>query len=251
MPEMTFLERTPIRSRALPILQGGLIVLFVVLAYLPALNGKFVWDDDSWTTGISNLLRDFPGLSAMWLHLTALQQYYPLTGTSFWIDYHLWGFWALPYHVENVLLHAVAALLFWQLLRRFGVPGAWLAAALFAFHPLMVESAAWITERKNVLSLVFYLGALLAYTRYAPGVTGDAQQPAQPLQDCPGSHVARHFSTGWHWFCSLERYWPKPRHSPCRPSFCCWPGGNAAGFNGRRTCCRPCPSSSLPLAFAP
>ena len=192
MSEMSFLERTPVRGRVLPILQGGLIVLLVVLAYLPALNGKFIWDDDSWTTGISNLLRDFPGLLAMWIHPTALQQYYPLTGTSFWIDYHLWGFWTLPYHVENVLLHALAALLFWQLLRRFGVPGARLAAVLFAFHPLMVESVAWITERKNVLSLVLYLGSLLAYTRYAPSVAGDAYQLTRTGARL--SHATRHAS---------------------------------------------------------
>ena len=103
----------------------------------------------------------------MWTDLTALQQYYPLAGTTFWIDYHLWGFWTLPYHVENVLLHLTAVLLFWRLLRRLEVPGAWLAAAIFALHPVMVESAGWITERKNVLSLVFYLSALMAYGRFS------------------------------------------------------------------------------------
>ena len=92
---------------------GGLLVICTLLAYLPVLPGQFVWDDDSWTTKIVHLLRDFSGLCSIWTDLTALQQYFPLSGTTFWIDYHLWGFWTLPYHVENVLLHAIAALLVW------------------------------------------------------------------------------------------------------------------------------------------
>jgi protein O-mannosyl-transferase len=145
---------------------GATIILLAVMAYQPALDGKFVWDDDSWTTGISWLLRSPEGLWKMWSNVRALQQYYPLTGTTFWIDYHLWGFWTYPYHVENLVLHILSALLFWQLLRRLQVPGAWLAATIFALHPLMVESVAWITERKNVLSMVLYLSALLAYGRF-------------------------------------------------------------------------------------
>jgi protein O-mannosyl-transferase len=150
-------------------LRSLFLVAAVFLAYLPALRGGFVWDDDAWTTGISGLLHDFTGLAAMWRRPAALQQYYPLTGTSFWLDYQFWKFWTTPYHVENVLLHALAALLFWRLLRRLQIPGAGLAAALFALHPVMAESVAWITERKNVLSLVLYLAALLAYLRFAPG----------------------------------------------------------------------------------
>jgi protein O-mannosyl-transferase len=159
-----------IRGRTLPVWRGGLIVLLVFLAYLPALRGEFIWDDDSWTTSIIGLLRDTSGLRLIWFQPTALQQYYPLSGTTFWLDYQLWKFWTLPYHVENVLLHALAALLLWRLLLRLQLPGAWLASALFALHPVMVESVAWITERKNVLSLVLYLGALLAYGRYAQWV---------------------------------------------------------------------------------
>ena len=149
-----------------PVAGSILIILLTVVAYLPVMHGGFIWDDDAWTTGILRLLRDVSGLRLMWCQPTALQQYYPLSGTTFWLDYHLWGFWTLPYHVENVLLHAASAVLFWQLLRRLETPGAWLAGAIFALHPVMVESAGWITERKNVLSLVFYLGALLAYGRF-------------------------------------------------------------------------------------
>ncbi len=156
---------------------GLLLVAATFLAYWPALHGGFVWDDASWTTNLSALFQNASGLRTIWFQPTALQQYYPLTGTTFWLDYQLWKYWTLPYHVENVLLHALAALLFWRLLRRLQLPGAWLAAALFALHPVMVESAAWITERKNVLSLVLYLAAFLAYLRYAEGVTGGQPSP--------------------------------------------------------------------------
>jgi protein O-mannosyl-transferase len=163
---LNFLGQLPTKPWARLVIPGTLIALLVFLVYLPALLGDFVWDDDSWTTGLSALFQNTSGLHSIWFQPTALQQYYPLTGTTFWLDYQLWEFWTLPYHVENVLLHTLAALLFWRLLLRLQLPGAWLAAALFALHPVMVESAAWITERKNVLSLVFYLGALLVYERH-------------------------------------------------------------------------------------
>jgi protein O-mannosyl-transferase len=163
--------------------QGGLIVLLVFVAYLPALHGEFVWDDDSWTSYLFPRLHDASGLYQIWFQPTAMQQYYPLTGTSFWLDYHFWKFWTTPYHVENVLLHAVAALLFWRLLLQLKLPGAWLAAAIFALHPVMVESVAWITERKNVLSLAFYLGAGLAYLRYAQGGQWSVVSSQRPVAE--------------------------------------------------------------------
>jgi len=183
-----------IRGRTLPVWQGALIVLLVFLAYLPALHGGFVWDDDYWTTNLSALFQNTSGLRLMWFQPTALQQYYPLSGTTFWLDYQLWKFWTTPYHVENILLHALAALLFWRLLLRLKLPGAWLAGAIFALHPVMVESVAWITERKNVLSLVLYLAALLAYERHAPWVTGTGETASVP--DSSRARATRHVFYG-------------------------------------------------------
>jgi Flp pilus assembly protein TadD len=145
---------------------GSLLALAIFIVYLPGIGGGLVWDDDAWTTKIVGLLRDGRGLARMWTTPGALQQFFPLTGTTFWLDYHLWGFNTLPYHIENVLLHICATLLFWKLLSKLKVPGAWLAAAIFGLHPMMVESAGWITERKNLLSMVLFLGALLAYARF-------------------------------------------------------------------------------------
>lgn len=143
-----------------------IILMSLAVIYSPSLRGGFLWDDDCWTTNIIPLLQDISGLAKIWLEPTALQQYYPFTATSFWIDYNLWGLWTTPYHLENIILHGISAWLFWRLLRYLDVPGSWFAAMIFALHPLMVESVAWITERKNVLSLVLYLGSLIAYGRF-------------------------------------------------------------------------------------
>jgi tetratricopeptide (TPR) repeat protein len=149
----------------LPVWQGGLIVLLVFLAYLPTLRGGFIWDDDSYVTH-NPTLHDGEGLRQIWFKVGAVPQYYPMVHTTFWLEYHLWGLNPVGYHLINVLLHAIAAILLWQVLRRLQAPGAWLAAVIFALHPVEVESVAWVTERKNVLSAVFYFAAALAYLRF-------------------------------------------------------------------------------------
>lgn len=146
---------------------AGLIVLITLAAYLPALWAGFIWDDDAYVT--NNLaLRDAAGLSRIWLDTSASPQYYPLVFTTFWLEYQLWGLHPLGYHLINILLHATVAVLLWSVLRRLELPGAWLAAAIFALHPVHVESVAWITERKNVLSGIFYFLSLSAYLRFRP-----------------------------------------------------------------------------------
>jgi len=149
----------------LPVWQGGLIILLVFLAYLPALHGGFIWDDDAYVTH-NPTLHDGEGLRQIWFKVGAVPQYYPMVHTTFWLEYHLWALNPVGYHLINVLLHAIAALLLWQVLRRLPAPGAWLAAVIFALHPVEVESVAWVTERKNVLSAVFYFAAALAYLRF-------------------------------------------------------------------------------------
>jgi tetratricopeptide (TPR) repeat protein len=140
----------------------ALLLLAAALAvYAPVWRAGFVWDDNDNVT--ENLpLRSLHGLWRIWTEPGATQQYYPLTHTSFWIEFHLWGLNPLGYHLDNILLHAASACLLWLGLRRLGVPGARLAAAFFLLHPVCVESVAWVTERKNTLSGVFYLGSLLA-----------------------------------------------------------------------------------------
>jgi Flp pilus assembly protein TadD len=142
-----------------------LLVAITALAYVRAVAGDFVWDDDANITNNSTL-RSLAGLGRIWFEPGATQQYYPLTHTSFWLEYHLWGLHAAGYHVTNIILHAMSAILFWRILAKLKVPGAWLAAALFAVHPVCVESVAWITERKNALAGVFYLGSLLLALKF-------------------------------------------------------------------------------------
>jgi tetratricopeptide (TPR) repeat protein len=152
-----------VRPNRADCIRAGAIFLLVFIVYLPVLfTGGFIWDDPQYITG-NPLLRTWPGLLDIWIHPSALPQYYPLVHTTFWVEYHIAGLHPFLYHFDNVFLHAVAAILLWRALLRLNVPAPWLAAAIFAVHPVQVESVAWATERKNVLSLVFYLLSFHAY----------------------------------------------------------------------------------------
>jgi len=146
---------------------GVLLVAATLAAYQPAWHGGLIWDDDQHVTPPG--LRSLHGLGRIWTQLGATQQYYPLVHTVFWVEHRLWGDGTWGCHWVNMLLHAFSALLLVRVLRRLNVPGAWLAGFLFALHPVEVESVAWISELKNTMSGVFYLGAALAYLGFDRG----------------------------------------------------------------------------------
>jgi len=156
---------------------GALALAALVFAcYAPSLPGGFIWDDDA--NVVDNpTIRSLRGLHYIWTEPRANQQFYPLTHSSFWLEYRAWGLWPTGFRLTNLLLHALVAILLWRSLRRLALPGAWVAAAIFAVHPLQVETAAWITERKNLLSAALCFAALLSYLGFA---RLDRRQPPEP-----------------------------------------------------------------------
>ena len=144
--------------------RGALITALTILAYLPAMRAGFIWDDNAHITQPE--LRSMHGLVEIWTRLGATQQYYPFVHSVFWIEHRLWGNSALGYHLVNILLHAAGAFVLFRILVRLKTPGAWLAAGLFALHPVQVESVAWISELKNTLSGVFFFSSILTYLNF-------------------------------------------------------------------------------------
>jgi hypothetical protein len=144
--------------------KSGLIVLITLAAYLPALRGGFVFDDYPLITE-NGMVRADDGIRLFWSG-AGTADYYPLTGSLWWLEWRWWGDHAMGYHVLDVLLHAADAVLLWMILRRLNIPGAWLAALMFAIHPVNVATAAWISEQKNTLSMLFYAVAILLYLRF-------------------------------------------------------------------------------------
>jgi hypothetical protein len=145
------------------LLAGLLLVVAVCVAYLRVWHAGFIWDDDDHLTNNPCIIGPL-GFTAIWTSSKAV--YYPLVLTTFWVEHLIWGLNPLPYHVVNVLVHAADAVLLWMTLRRLKVQGAWLGAALWALHPVQVESAAWITELKNTQSCFFYLLAIIFFLKW-------------------------------------------------------------------------------------
>ncbi len=142
---------------------GAVLVVALVAVYWGALRGDFLWDDDLHITANPTIIGPL-GLTEIWT--TARANYFPLVLTNFWVQHALWGLNPLGYHVVTLAFHALAALLLWRVLAQLRVPGAWLGAALWALHPVQVESVAWICELKNTQSAVFFLLAIGCWLRW-------------------------------------------------------------------------------------
>jgi tetratricopeptide (TPR) repeat protein len=142
-----------------------LLAGLLVLVYWPAISGSFIWDDDVYVTN-NPLLTSPHGWQDIWFSAEHQSQFFPLVFTTLRLEHALWGLNPFGYHLVNVLLHAANAVLVWLLLRKMSVPGAWIAAALFAFHPVQAESVAWVTELKNTQSTLFYLLAVLMWMNF-------------------------------------------------------------------------------------
>lgn len=138
----------------------GVLALFV---YWPARQGGFIFDDEVLLTR-SELIRAADGLYRFWFTGDA-HDYWPVTNSSFWLEWRLWGLDPAGYHWTNILLHLANAVLAWRLMRAIGIAGAFVGAALFLVHPVNVESVAWIAQRKNTLSMFFFLLSAISYER--------------------------------------------------------------------------------------
>ncbi|HTQ39598.1 MAG TPA: tetratricopeptide repeat protein [Pirellulales bacterium] len=150
------------RSRY-PFAGAAIIVIATCAAYLPAINGGFVLDDDALVTRNSSV-KASDGLYRIWFTSEPLD-YWPITNTVFWLEWRLWGMNPIGYHITNLVLHIINSLLIWVVLRTLEIPQAFLAAAIFALHPVNVESTAWIAQLKNLLALFFFLLSILFYLK--------------------------------------------------------------------------------------
>ncbi len=171
-------ENQPGRIR---VIAGALaIVALIFIVYSPILPGTFVMDDERLTGGDNPLVNGNLTPGTLWFGTD-----FTLATFGWWLERMAFGSNPAGYHVVDLLLHAASCLLLWRLLARLKIPGAWLAGALFAVHPVCVNSVARIAELKNTLSLPFFLLSFLTYLRYEaaalyPGENSAADKPRHP-----------------------------------------------------------------------
>jgi len=153
---------------------AGFLAFLTFTAYFPTFQNFYIWDDDLYLTQ-NPYLNDFEGLKRLWLDMNARLQYYPMVFTSFWVEHKIWGLDPIGYHIDNTLIHCMNVILLWRILVFLDIRGSWLGAAIFAIHPVQVESVAWITERKNLLSGFFLFLSLYSFLQfYKPHLSSES-----------------------------------------------------------------------------
>jgi tetratricopeptide (TPR) repeat protein len=167
-----------------------LLIALVFIAYARVLGAGFIWDDESHLTQNPCIVGPL-GLKEIWTSTRAV--YYPLVLTTFWALHKFVGLNPAPYHILNVLMHAGSAVLLWRVLRQLNIRGAWLGAALWALHPIMVQSVAWVTELKNTQSCLFYLLSIFCFLKWQeqPRITrmADIRKQGWSLSKAPRRRV--------------------------------------------------------------
>lgn len=143
----------------------AVIVAAGLWVFWPALHGGWLWDDDGLIQN-NRLIHDPSGFWKIWFEPSRLIDFFPLTVTVEWLEWHLWQSETFGYHLTNVVLHLTSSLLVWHLLSKFGLRLAWLGGLIFAIHPVVVESVAWMAELKNTLSMPFFLLAMCVWIDY-------------------------------------------------------------------------------------
>src|SRR5580692_3241456 len=150
------------QNQRIPVAFGVLaIVLLAFAVYSPVLPGSFVMDDARLTGHDNPLINGQVTPSSIWFRTD-----FTLATFGWWLEHLAFGPNPAGYHVVNIMLHALSSLLLWRLLVRLKIPGAWLAGALYAVHPVCVNSVARIAELKNTLSMPFFLLSFIGYLHY-------------------------------------------------------------------------------------
>lgn len=154
------------KERCAKALPGAAVALLALATGAASLGNGFVWDDAEMVREAA--VRELAGFVDIWLRPSTIRSeghYWPLTWTTFWLDYRAWGTWAPGWHATNVALHAGVAVMAGATLARLGARGAWWAAALFAVHPLHAEVIGWTIARKDSLAALLALAAVWAWAR--------------------------------------------------------------------------------------
>ena len=175
----------------------ALIAVAAFLIYYPSISGGFIWDDYDLLTE-APLIKASDGLYRFWFTIEPTD-YWPVTNSTFWIEWRLWGMNSTGYHVTNIILHIAESLLIWTILRKLSIPGAFLAALIFAVHPVNVESVAWIAQRKNLMAMLFFLLSILFYLKEE--ISSPSPQNGLPgchAHACRG-HVRQSIASRWYW----------------------------------------------------